>query len=213
MKRYIHTALEGVSRLSRKAATLAHAHHCETTIFQKHCYSKGGSRLCLVMASTVGVPTPVCVCACYRTCVFRWNEKFDFIDVRAGSILLATVWDQATIIDAATSLKISRVSYVLLAPYEPQSVWQCMATSPFVLCLPVVYCWQLLVLAHLELREHKYTSWVECTQVLFSCDFNFAGSFQRPGVRTREDSNHGCGQCWSHPQTVSGVRSRFEMEG
>lgn len=39
----------------------------------------------------------------------RWNEKFDFIDVRADSVLLATVWDQTTIIDAATSLRISRV--------------------------------------------------------------------------------------------------------
>lgn len=40
----------------------------------------------------------------------RWNEKFDFIDIRADSILLVTVWDQATIIDAATSLRLSRVS-------------------------------------------------------------------------------------------------------
>jgi hypothetical protein len=32
----------------------------------------------------VGAPHPPC----------RWNESFDFIDVRADSILLATVWDQ-----------------------------------------------------------------------------------------------------------------------
>jgi hypothetical protein len=44
-------------------------------------------------------------------CLCRWNEKFDFVDVRADSIMLATVMDQATIIDAATSLKLSRVSW------------------------------------------------------------------------------------------------------
>eukprot|EP00879_Flechtneria_rotunda_P002198 GHRR01002384.1.p1 GENE.GHRR01002384.1~~GHRR01002384.1.p1 ORF type:complete len:790 (+),score=300.17 GHRR01002384.1:1478-3847(+) len=38
----------------------------------------------------------------------RWNEKFDFIMVPAGSILLATVWDQTTPIEAITSLSLSR---------------------------------------------------------------------------------------------------------
>jgi hypothetical protein len=47
----------------------------------------------------------------YAFVACRWNEKFDFVDVRADSIMLATVWDQATIIDAATSLKLSRVSW------------------------------------------------------------------------------------------------------
>lgn len=49
-------------------------------------------------------------CRALPRCVLcRWNESFDFLDIRADSILLATVWDQATIIDAAMSLKISRV--------------------------------------------------------------------------------------------------------
>jgi hypothetical protein len=53
--------------------------------------------------------------ACTRACLQtlspcrRWNEKFDFIDVRADSVLLATVWDQATVVDAVTSLRLTRV--------------------------------------------------------------------------------------------------------
>eukprot|EP00775_Hariotina_reticulata_P004857 gene4857-5102_t len=37
----------------------------------------------------------------------RWNEKFDFVMIPANSVLLATVWDQTSWVEAATSLKIS----------------------------------------------------------------------------------------------------------
>lgn len=45
--------------------------------------------------------------------LLRWNEKFDFIMIPANSVLLATVWDQTSVVEAVTSLRISRVSVML----------------------------------------------------------------------------------------------------
>jgi hypothetical protein len=44
-----------------------------------------------------------------RTTPVRFNEGFDFIGIRADSVVLATVMDQATIIDAVASMRLSRV--------------------------------------------------------------------------------------------------------
>uniref|UniRef100_A0A383W4N2 C2 domain-containing protein n=1 Tax=Tetradesmus obliquus TaxID=3088 RepID=A0A383W4N2_TETOB len=38
----------------------------------------------------------------------RFNEKFDFIMVPASSVLLVTVWDQTTVVEAVVSLSLSR---------------------------------------------------------------------------------------------------------
>lgn len=56
-------------------------------------------------------------------CLHRWNEKFDFVMIPANSVLLATVWDQTSLVEAATSLKISTVSTsIVQAEYRAEFV-------------------------------------------------------------------------------------------
>lgn len=41
--------------------------------------------------------------------VCSWNEVFDFVEVPVHAVLLVTVWDQTTVMDAAASLSTIRV--------------------------------------------------------------------------------------------------------
>jgi hypothetical protein len=53
--------------------------------------------------------TEKCICVMLLLSL-RFNEKFDFIMIPASSVLLVTVWDQTTAVEAVVSLSVSRVS-------------------------------------------------------------------------------------------------------
>jgi hypothetical protein len=40
----------------------------------------------------------------------RWNDKFDFVMVSAGSMLLVNIWDKTSALEMAASLKLSKVT-------------------------------------------------------------------------------------------------------